>query len=478
MFGTGVSPGFAELLAIVSATICDRVDKITVNEAADTTFYDSPATEIPVGFGKPIDDPELQAMTAHGTAVFGEAVRLVADALGVELDDVRCEAEYAQTTADLDLGSWTIAAGCVAGVAASWKGFVGDKVLVELNVRWRKGQTLEPDWKIEQDGWVIQIDGRPTVTLNVGFLPPPDFEAETIADFMVLGHIMTAAPPLNAIPAVVAAAPGIATYNDLALVLPRGTASLDVTTVDRKSSALPVPFAMDPAFPDRVPQGALLRPRLLPNGSRAAVAARLADGVPARGDPAAARLRRVRVPRSVGDRAAHRRHGRARVPERLPPPRREGRRGRGTCAHGFTCPFHGWCYGVDGTNTAVPRRKAFAEHNLQPGDIDLVPVRCETWGGCAWINFDDDAPPVRRVHGAGRDHPRRLGRGVAADREVVRGPPSGELEARDRGVRREVPRGGDASRRWTSPGCGTRCGPARRSTRGRSSKRRSTTCAC
>jgi hypothetical protein len=223
MFGTGISPGFAELLAIVSATICDRVDKVTVNEAADTTFYDSPATERPVGFGEPIDHPDLQAMTAQGTAVFGEAVRLVADALGVELDDVRCEAEHAQTTADLDLGSWTIAAGCVAGVAASWKGLVAGKVVVELNVRWRKGPTLEPDWKIEQDGWVIQIDGRPTVTLNVGFLPPPDFEAETIADFMVLGHIMTAAPPLNAVAAVVAAPPGIATYNDLPLTLPRGT---------------------------------------------------------------------------------------------------------------------------------------------------------------------------------------------------------------------------------------------------------------
>ena len=60
------------------------------------------------------------------------------------------------------------------------------------------------------------------MTLDVGFLPPPDFEAETIADFMVLGHIMTAAPPINAIPAVVAAAPGIATYIDLPLVLPRG----------------------------------------------------------------------------------------------------------------------------------------------------------------------------------------------------------------------------------------------------------------
>ena len=117
---------------------------------------------------------------------------MVADALGVELDEVRCDAEYAQTTEDLDLGSWTIPAGCVAGIVRELEGIVGDKVVIELNVRWRKGQTLEPDWKIEQDGWVIQIEGRPTVTLNVGFLPPPDFEAETIEDFMVLGHIMTA----------------------------------------------------------------------------------------------------------------------------------------------------------------------------------------------------------------------------------------------------------------------------------------------
>jgi len=33
---------------------------------------------------------------------------------------------------------------------------------------------------------------------------------------------MTATPPLHAIPAVVAAPPGIVTYNDLPLILPRG----------------------------------------------------------------------------------------------------------------------------------------------------------------------------------------------------------------------------------------------------------------
>jgi len=229
MFGSGVSPGFAELLAIVAANGCARVDKVTIAEASDTTFYDSPATEIPVGFGTPIDDPNLAPMAAQGTAVFAEAVRLVADALGVELDEVACEAEYAQTTEDVDLGSWTIKAGCVAGVFASWQGRVGGKTVVDLNVRWRKGQSLEPDWKVEGDPWRITIDGLPTVTMQIGFLPPPDFveQAETMADFMGLGHIITAMPPIHAIPAVVAAAPGIATYNDLPLIVPRGVVPQD-----------------------------------------------------------------------------------------------------------------------------------------------------------------------------------------------------------------------------------------------------------
>lgn len=70
--------------------------------------------------------------------------------------------------------------------------------------------------------------------------------------------------------------------------------------------------------------------------------------------------------------------------------------GRGTCGTGITCPFHGWCYGPDGANTAVTRRRSFSEHNTVAGELDLTPVRCETWGGCAWINLDRDAPPLRR----------------------------------------------------------------------------------
>jgi phenylpropionate dioxygenase-like ring-hydroxylating dioxygenase large terminal subunit len=69
--------------------------------------------------------------------------------------------------------------------------------------------------------------------------------------------------------------------------------------------------------------------------------------------------------------------------------------GRGSCDSGFTCPFHGWCYGPDGKNTRVTRARTFAEHNLTPGDIDLRPVQSDLWGGCAWINLDGTAPPLR-----------------------------------------------------------------------------------
>ena len=222
MFGTGISPGLIELVGISVAGLCDRIDKFTIDEASDTTFYDSPTTEIPCGFGRSIDDPELPGMAAEGTAVFGEAVAMVADALGVELDDIVCEAEYAKALEDVAMESWTIPAGHVAGVAASWQGRVGDRTVVELNVRWRKGPKLEPDWPI-QEGHVIRVDGRPSVTATLSYLPPPDFEATTFADFMVLGMIMTAMPAVYAIPYVVAAPPGIVTYTDLPLPLPRGS---------------------------------------------------------------------------------------------------------------------------------------------------------------------------------------------------------------------------------------------------------------
>src|SRR5437879_1616584 len=42
IFGSGMNPGLANLLGIVSAQLCDRVDSVKVLESVDSTGYDSP----------------------------------------------------------------------------------------------------------------------------------------------------------------------------------------------------------------------------------------------------------------------------------------------------------------------------------------------------------------------------------------------------------------------------------------------------
>lgn len=70
--------------------------------------------------------------------------------------------------------------------------------------------------------------------------------------------------------------------------------------------------------------------------------------------------------------------------------------GAGNCkAQGFICPFHGWRWDGEGKNTFVYSRHLFRDKILNQEDINLLECRLETWGGCAFINFNADAPPLR-----------------------------------------------------------------------------------
>jgi carnitine monooxygenase subunit len=70
--------------------------------------------------------------------------------------------------------------------------------------------------------------------------------------------------------------------------------------------------------------------------------------------------------------------------------------GHGNCrVQGFICPFHGWAYSMDGRNTFVYGRDKFDKEVLDPEDLALKPCRIEMHLGCAFINFDDNAPSFR-----------------------------------------------------------------------------------
>jgi Rieske 2Fe-2S family protein len=166
-----------------------------------------------------------------------------------------------------------------------------------------------------------------------------------------------------------------------------------MTTVEHKWSALPVPYAIE--VPDRVRKERYYDPDFYAMEAELVwprvwqMACRLEE-IPEAGDFAEYEIldQSVIVIRTddLGVRAFQNvcRHRGVRLAQ-----------GRGSRRGGFVCPFHGWCYGPDGHNTRVTQPGAFSEHNLQTPDLDLTPVRCEAWGGCAWINLDDDAPPLR-----------------------------------------------------------------------------------
>ncbi len=74
--------------------------------------------------------------------------------------------------------------------------------------------------------------------------------------------------------------------------------------------------------------------------------------------------------------------------------------GHGSCgSQGFICPFHGWRWNIDGENTFVYGRHLFSEALLDPAELALRPCRVEVWGGCAFVNFDDEAPSFRQCIG-------------------------------------------------------------------------------
>ncbi len=72
---------------------------------------------------------------------------------------------------------------------------------------------------------------------------------------------------------------------------------------------------------------------------------------------------------------------------------------RGCAKEGFTCPFHGWQWRADGQCKFIYTPGIFEKDQLRGADLALRECRVETWGGCAFINFDDDAPPLRQSIG-------------------------------------------------------------------------------
>ncbi len=214
LFGSGMHPGFSNLMALATTAACSQVEKITILESQDASGYASAETQRSVGFDHPMDADYLLELSRKGSVVFAEGIELMASALRVELDDIRFEARYAAATADNELGFMTIRKGHVAGIEGHWLGLVGERTVFDVGYKWKMGQHVEQPWPIDH-AYLLEVQGMPTMKLRMEIHPPKDFVANSLQDYMQLGMVITGLPVVNAIPAVVAATAGIKNYADL-----------------------------------------------------------------------------------------------------------------------------------------------------------------------------------------------------------------------------------------------------------------------
>jgi hypothetical protein len=221
VYGSGMNPGFANLLAIVASHGVRRVEQVRVLESVNTAAYESPEGQWLSGMGRAIDEPGLVESVGSGSAVFEDAIEVMARTMRVELDDITFDADFTLTTEDEDFGYMTLPKGTIGATDARWRGWASGRDVIVLRVQWVMGNHLETPVEL-QHGYLVEIDGDPSVSLRLNMLPPKDFDWEHESP-MSIGMTFTAMPAVNAIPHVVAAPPGIATYATLPLIAGRIT---------------------------------------------------------------------------------------------------------------------------------------------------------------------------------------------------------------------------------------------------------------
>lgn len=63
----------------------------------------------------------------------------------------------------------------------------------------------------------------------------------------------------------------------------------------------------------------------------------------------------------------------------------------------IVCPYHSWTYELSGALRGAPEMDK--THDFDKADYGLIPVKVDTWGGFIFINFDDNAPPLKKQLG-------------------------------------------------------------------------------
>ncbi len=219
IYATGSSPGFiSDALPFALLSMQRRVDAIEIEEFANMSRRDSPHMIFEqIGFAKPLDSYD-QRRAHYLLGEFGPSLGVLAEAAGRPVDEWSAFGEVAAAREDTVILAGEIPKGTVGAQRTSIVGHSGGDAVVRFTACWYVTPDLDPAWDVGATGWRVRVRGDAPFAVEMPFPIPLD----DLADFT---PAYTANRPVNAVPYVCQAAPGILATADLPPITPAGPAN-------------------------------------------------------------------------------------------------------------------------------------------------------------------------------------------------------------------------------------------------------------
>jgi 2,4-diaminopentanoate dehydrogenase len=204
IYSAGPSPGFVtESLPLVLTSIERRLDCYRIEEYADMSERNSPEMYALLGFGGKPDAVDVDLIGQGAGVAYGSSLRRLARALSLEFDDVTVTTEVATAAKPVETAVGTIEAGTLAAWRIEISGIRDGKPLMQMIPTWYLTTDLEPGWTVPfpGQGWHVVVQGDLPLDVSIRLAwPTPQDGAR---------RLRQREPPINAVPNVCEAPPGI-----------------------------------------------------------------------------------------------------------------------------------------------------------------------------------------------------------------------------------------------------------------------------
>lgn len=219
--GTGSSPGFiTEAFPIVLASIQRRLDCLTIYEFGPSESRNSPEMLFGyMGFGAKPDGVKAEVLDFK-RHTFGGTLSLIADAIGLPLDEIRATGALGIARDDVHIIAGTVPKGTVAATKTTIEGIRDGKPLLRMVANWSVSSNVDTtdgeDWEFRESGWRVVVEGDCPLRIDITFPVAPE-------DYAAMTPGLTAHRPVNMVSTVCDAPPGIRTTVDLPQVIAKLT---------------------------------------------------------------------------------------------------------------------------------------------------------------------------------------------------------------------------------------------------------------